>query len=169
MRFSLFIEQNKEFDYSNIAKNKWHEILSKTQKESGIYFDTENDDSICVRDIKIDQKEWDFTDCKFRCELRIAGGDWQCSVAYFRCQLVKGYANVPDKYESKMFCFIPNKSEGNPHLQQTKNGQLSAPDNENYFKKSEHPKPNEKLCWSSLKTYLKKLVNQEIANVNKHQ
>lgn len=161
------VESDDGFKYDRIIRNKWRELLNTATKQFGIHFDTENDDTIAIRQITIDQDFWDHTKCRFNCEMRKACGDWQCPVVYFRCQIVDGYANIQDKNKNdNMFIFIPNNKEGNLHLVKSKNG-LCAPDNENYD--SESTQPNEKQCWDSLKTYLKKLVYEEINNIKKNQ
>lgn len=162
MRFKEFVEST-EFDYSSLARNKWHEIVREAQKEFNVSFDTENDEAVSNRDIVIDQKFWESTKCEFRCEFRMAGGDWQNPVGYFRCQLVSGYAAIPNKYDTKLFCFIPQKTEGNPHLTKVKKG-WSAPDGDD-----DREETNESLCWESLKKYLKSLVDKEIKEVKKNR
>jgi hypothetical protein len=148
-----------------IVEKKWRETLKLAREKFRISFDTENDEAIALREIVIDQNQWDHTKCKFLCEFRMAGGDWESPVAYFRCQLKDGYAAIPDKHGSKMFCFIPNKGEGNQHLVSSGNGYV-APDAGR--KRDESLRPNEKDCWKSLKVYLKKLVDQEIEEVKRN-
>jgi len=157
------IVESLDFDYFKLARAKWDSILSDTQKKFNIHFDTENDDSIDIKDIKIDQDFWDTTVCKFRCELRKAGGDWQTPVCYFRCQVVSGYANIHDLHDNyKMFCFIPNKNEGNLPLVKS-DGKLVPAEYDG--PKSDQAKVDENKCWKSLKSYLQKLVDEEIDKV----
>lgn len=162
MGFRAFLE-SKEFDYTNLARKEWRKLLNDANKEFGISFDDENDEAIATREIIIEQDFWEGTKCKFTCEMRKAGGDWQCSVVYFRCQLTKGYANIPI---DGLFIFIPSKDEGNSHLEKTEKGFI-APDSNG--PKAKQPKPNEKLCWTSLNKYLDKLVKEEIDKVKKNR
>lgn len=164
MRFKDFVEQSRQFDYSSLANAEWKKILNDAQKESKIRFDTENDGAVTLRDIRIDQDHWDhFDKCKFRCELRKACGDWEVPVAYFRCQLIDGYADIPNQFGSKLFCYIPGQKEGNRHLINSGKKGWHSPDNDCY--KSEQEKPDDNLCWKSLKKYLKTLVDKEISNL----
>lgn len=163
MKLRLIAETEEPFfAYQPIANDMWNEKVHEAQKKFDISFSTENDDDIGQREIKIDQDHWDHTTCKFKCELRAAGGDWQNPLYYFRCQIVDGYADKLSVYSDPYFCFIPGVKEGNPHLAKTKNG-WSAPDHDSG--KDDELEPNERECWASLKKYLEKLVNDEIQNV----
>lgn len=156
---------NKDFfDYSQAASKMWNNILIKAKKEFGVYFDTENNDSIKEqRVIDIPQDQWEHTECKFRCELFQAGGDWEVPIYYFRCQLVKGYAYNLGTYSTSHFIYIPGKEEGNDHLWFEKD-KWHAPNNDGY-KKGIDPEPDKRKCWESLKIYLKDLVDLEIEKI----
>jgi len=152
------------FNYSNMSKNFWRDLVNIAKKEFNISFDLENDYSKKTqRDIVVPQNEWEHTECKFRCELCAAGGDWEEPVYYFRCQIVKGYAFEVHTYRKSHFVYIPGKTEGNFQLWKGDKGWY-APNNDGY-KDGIDPKPNEKKCWDSLKIYLKKLVDKEINKI----
>lgn len=162
---SLICEIEKLFKYNTIAKNMWNDKISESQKEFNINFDTENNDSCSsIRDIIIPQKEENKSDCKIRCQMWCAGGDWQVPIRYFKCQLLEGY--IPNKSlysSSQYFIFIPGKTEGNYHLvRNSKRDGWRVPDNGDEYKKGIDPEVNERDCWKSLTEYLTKLVNLEI-------
>jgi len=161
-KLQMLYEYDKNFfNYSNMSKNLWRDLVNDAKKEFNIRFDLENNYSKKIqRDIIIPQKEWEHTECKFRCELYCAGGDWEEPVYYFRCQIIKGYAFEKHTYENSHFIYIPGKTEGNYQLWKGDKG-WHAPDNDVY-KKGIDPEPNEKKCWESLKEYLKLLVDKEI-------
>lgn len=147
------------FDYNQLAKERWREILNNAQKKFSVSFDTENDDAVDQREIIIPQKEWDFTKCKFRCEMRSAGGDWEFPVIYFRCQIIEGYANGLATYGNSLFCYIPGKEDGNNHLVKCGKKWCAPTDDDNEIE------ADEQKCWASLKAYLGDLVRREIDRV----
>jgi len=159
MRLRQIVE---EFEYDDLIKEMWREKLSEAKKEFNIDFSDENDEDVAERVITIDQNQWEHTKCRFNCQLRSAGGDWQNPLLYFRCQTIDGYAKGHNTYsDSQHFIFIPDKKQGNSHLTKTKSG-WSAPDHEG---SKDEDKPNERQCWKSLKEYLTKLVEDEIKAV----
>lgn len=162
-RFNRWLcEEKKEFfDYRSVANKLWREKLREARKEFQVEFADENDDGLGQREITIPQDEWDHTECKFKCEMRKACGDWESGVIYFRCQTAKGYAYGHNHYQDQYFCYIPRKNEGNSHL--VVNGKKQyAPD-------SGDENPDERLAWKSLTKYLDGLVKKEIASVRKHR
>lgn len=148
------------FSYKELADDMWRDKLKEKRDEMDINFDTENDDAIVQREVEIDQNQWEHTKCKFKCELRSAGGDWESPVLYFRCELVDGYAKGLSKYGDPHFVFIPSKEDGN-NLVKGKKGGWTAPESET------KTRGNEWKAWAALKKYLKKLVDDEIAEVQK--
>jgi hypothetical protein len=158
------------FSYMEIAKDRWNDLLHDAMKFFKVHFDLENNDTCKTQKIiVIPQKEWEFTQCKFKCELCEAGGDWEIPVYYFKCQLVDGYAFGVEKYHSSgLFIFIPGKKEGNYHLVSKDGGEWVAP-HDGVYEEGIDPKANERDCWKSLEIYLKKLVDLEIEKVNKER
>ena len=140
-------ELKEEFCPNAPMDQMWRERKQDAQKEFDISFDTENDDKVAERDIKVG-------DNKFYCELWKAGGDWQESVCYFRCELKDGYIEAHSKYSDPHFVFIPGPDEGNPHLVRTDNGKWSAPDHDDV---DDDAGSDEELCWKSVEKYLKNL------------
>lgn len=175
MRLRLIAEaryQKKDkhfFDYRDLSKDMWHKKIKETQEEHGVSFDLENDYDIGQREIEIPQDEWEhFKNCKFRCELYSACGDWQNPVLYFRCQLREGYAR--DLHDGDHFIFIPSKDEGNINL--IKDGSKWRASEDDDYKKSltkEQRRPNEYKAWQGLKRYLTKLVKDEITAIHKER
>lgn len=152
-----------KFDYGNIAKDMWYKLLPDAMKFFKIHFDLENNDGVDnPRDIIIPQTQWDFTKCRFRCQLCQAGGDWQIPVYYFKCQLLDGYAFNLGKYKNSFFIYIPGKKDGNYSLVSKDGGEWNAAD-DSVYKKGIDPENSKTDCWKSLTLYLKKLVDLEIA------
>lgn len=172
-RYLSEVQSKEVFSYSVLANRMWGELVSQAKKQFNIHFDLENDDHTKdpPRTIVIPQAEWDFTECKFKCQLCKAGGDWEYPAFYFRCQLVSGYAyGIGQHNESGgCFCVIPGKEEGNFHLVRGRNGKSwVAPDNNDY-KEGIDPEPKERPCWEFLKKYLKALVWKEIEKVREER
>jgi hypothetical protein len=154
------------FDYNRIANDMWNKMLHESMKTFKIHFDTENDDGVDKsRDIIIPQKEWEHSNCRFRCQMCQAGGDWEWPVYYFRCQLMDGHAFNLGTYKNQFFIFIPGKKQGNYHLVSKDGGEWNAPD-QSVYKKGIDPEASKTDCWKSLQEYLKKLVDLEIERVH---
>lgn len=162
MRLSLLSEDKgpADFNYDTISKEMWRDKLEDAMEEFDIRFDTENDDAVSNRIIEIPQTQWEHAKCRFKCEIRLAGGDWQDSAYYFRCQLTDGYAKGLSKYGDPNFCFIPGKNDGNGHLIKAKSSGYAAPDHDD-----SNEDKSERKAWQALKKYLEKLVKDEITNV----
>ena len=167
-KLHILYEYEKDFfSYKEIASEIWNDLTREAMKKFDVHFDLENNDTVKQqREIIIPQKEWEFTKCKFRCELFSAGGDWQVPAYYFRCQIIDGYAFEIQKYRnSGLFVFIPGKEQGNFHLIRGRDGKSWwVPDNNNW-KKGIDPEKNDRKCWEALEEYLKTLVKLEIEKV----
>jgi len=165
----LFEAINLPFTYeSNVAKTMWRNKIYQAQKDFNIIFDLENND-LCrensQKDIVIPQKQWEYTKCRFRCQMWQAGGDWEIPLYYFKCQLLDGYAFNISKYNDPFFIFIPGKTEGNYQLIKNSKGDgWKVPNNHNY-KKGIDPEASKTDCWKSLEKYLTNLVNMEIEKI----
>lgn len=170
MKLTLLTEDKKDknfFDYSKVEiELVWGDKIKEAQDRFKTDFSTENDYIISQRTITIDQNQWDFSKCKFKCEMREAGGDWETPLRYFRCQLIDGYAEGVSQYSDPFFCVIPDKEGGNLHLIQSTNDSgekgYVLPASDDYDKV---PEPNDRKCWQYLKDYLTLMVNNEIKNV----
>jgi len=150
------ISESKFFDYSSLSNTMWKDKIYDAQKEFNINFDLENDDSDTERSIKIDNDG----KATFDCQLCIAGGDWESSVIYFRCQLKDGYATGLDRFTDPYFVFIPSKTQGNFSLKKSKKGFVASDANEDDCEDND-----EKKCWDSLKEHLEKLAYKAIDNI----
>jgi len=155
---------HEEFDYTELAKRKWSELLSDTMDKTKIHFDTENNGEMTKteRVITIDrEKNEDMDPVKFRCQMWSAGGDWQQMSYYFRCQITNGFAYYPEmdeelsQYGNSMFCMIPPKDGGNEHLI-AKDGKFFPPDDP--YPNDPETEPNESKCWEWLKGRLDEMV-----------
>lgn len=148
------------FDYSSVSDVMWDEKFKEAKEEFNVEFNLENDEATTQRTITIPQKTWEHSKCRFRCEMRYAGGDWEAPSVYFRCQLVDGYADGISKYGDPHFVVIPDGDNGNEHHSRSDKGTWVAPDNE-----SDASRPNEKECWRYLNAYLEDMVKREEQNV----
>jgi hypothetical protein len=163
MRLQLLTESTatskKEFDYSTIADEMWRKKCKEAHDKFDIHFDHENDDDMAeARDIGIDQNFWDMSDCKFRCELRQAGGDWENPSQYFRCQLLDGYAKDLSHYSDPYFCVIPDGDNGNTNLIKSDSGGWVATGNSDV----DGEDLKDQKCWKFLKEHLAGLVDEKI-------
>lgn len=166
------------FHYDQIATRMWRDLTVQAKKDFKVWFDQENDDMYRRQErvIMIPQTQWNSTECKFKCRLHQAGGDWENPVFYFRCQLASGYAGHIAKGEyhrlsqfnsvnNGCFVFIPSKTEGNYSLiPSKKDGEWKANHGDKH-KKGIDPENSDRDCWKSLKGYLSKMVQIEIAKV----
>jgi hypothetical protein len=104
-----------DFSYDEVAKDLWADVLHDGKEVFGISFDTENNDDVSGPfDVKVDGE------CRVTCQAFAAGGDWQCPVLYYRCQVMDGhltsFGTDLSHYSDAYFVFIPGKGEGNPGL-----------------------------------------------------
>jgi hypothetical protein len=154
-----------KFDYGYLSAAMWRDLLIKAKKDFNIQFDLENNDATndLIRDIVVPQKQWDFTKCKFRCQMCQAGGDWEYPVYYFRCQIISGYAFNLSPYRNSFFIFIPGKETGNYHLVKNKDSWQAPTDD--VYKKGIDPEASKTDCWKALNEYLKTLVEMEIEKI----
>lgn len=166
----LLSEAKKEpvaFTYRDMAETMWRKKFDEATEESGVNFDLENDEAVDSRELKFPGKIGDIDDpTVFLCELRSAGGDWECCSYYFRCQLVKGSATrdgddigCSGRDDGPYFCFIPGKDDGNNHLENRGEGEWGAPD-AGGSKKNES-KPSETKCWAALKKHLEGMAKRK--------
>ena len=164
---ALALRKAREFSYRCLASEAWAGLIRAAKKDGGVEFDRENDDPVGEpRVIEVPQDEWEFTRCRFLCQMWSAGGDWEVPARYFRCQLVEGYADGVQKYRGDgLLVYIPGKTEGNAHLLPgRRQGEWHVPGNDTY-KDGIDPEPDERACWRSLREHLKGLVDREVARV----
>lgn len=173
-KLDKFITRIYEFDkhffnYNEISNDMWIDLIHDAKKFFKVFFDLENNDSTKQqRTIKIPQIQWDFTECKFNCELFSAGGDWEVPIYYFRCKVVDGYAfKGRTKFTKSFFIFIPGKEDGNYHLVRSSDGENWRAPNNNDYKDGIDPERKDRDCWKSLEKFLKELVDLEIKKVKK--
>lgn len=115
----------------------------EAQARNGISFDLENDSAISEKRVKVGEGDSAF---RVKCQLCVAGGDWQVGVYYFRCQLYEGY--IDGLYGEKMFVLIPDIKQGNSHLAKTDDGKgWTAPNN---GEKNTPEMPDETRSWEHI-------------------
>jgi len=145
-----------DFDYESIAKDLWAEKIHDTKEDQRISFDTENDEEVEHRNITVDNPRENMEDNKvtFKCERRVASGDWECSITYFRCQLVDGYTETAVDVSDPFFCYIPGPQEGNGNLIPVEEGASKFMARHNNNMDSLMDSIEVKKCWESLENYL---------------
>jgi hypothetical protein len=145
------------FDYTQLAKDAWVDLLKKAHDRYDIYFNNENDDASDQKKLKIENKIVPDSPYDFRCELRYAGGDWEYPVIYFRVQSENILLGTD---LGRLFCVIPGKEEGNPSLKKGSKRGWVTPSNSD-TKKEDVEDPDEKKAWEFLEKYLTEIVNKK--------
>ena len=160
-------KDNDTFTYDKIAQDMWIKEWKRAKEHFNIRFDWENNESSKERKVIVIKNNED--SYKFNCELFIAGGDWENSSYYFRCQLVDGSIYAVEAYEGEEapmlpfpgaisqyngshFILIPPKEAGNTRLIAGKDGWIASQDNDDV------PELNSKAAWTWLKKYLENLI-----------
>ncbi len=166
---SILMEEFKQyFNYNQLAKTQWQDLIQQAKKDFNIWFDLENNDPIkgATREIAIDDPGKHISGpSRFRCQLCCAGGDWEYPVYYFKCQLYEGYARGLSKYGKSMLIFIPGKIEGNTHLLpiekgSNKGGWRAPHDGEDPDPKKIGTEKQPNKAWVALKVFLQNNVNE---------
>lgn len=160
----------EEFDYGKSIHNLWHNILQKEMDRVNIRFDLENDDGWDIKTKNLDYKESgnDWSD-EWRIKARIcwAGGDWEASICYFRCQYEKrSYYDKQKKWshwEDKLkTIIIPEKN--NLNLTKGEKGKVALDADDS---KSNEIKDNDlwdemvEIANKRIKHYWNEYMNQE--------
>jgi len=111
MNWYKIAKDKKEFDFNKYHNQIWDEILSREKDRVVISFDLENNDSSEeIRRIEIGYNENFDRKIYALVQKYHAGGDWQSSVIYYRCQIVDGSSSPIN------LVYIPSKKEGNINL-----------------------------------------------------
>lgn len=187
LKYSQFIDSIKEsvvkrskdfevFKYNNIKNALWKSIIKEAKDFQNINFDLENDDSVESRTIFINQllRKDQKVKTEVNLELRIAGGDWEIPVYYFRIEFTHDHfissnkANPPeyvwDLTSNKRnidnsinkYCFIPSIEDGNS-LKKMDNGLVAYTDEDDVKLKSD--KETIKEIWKNMEDLIHKLAD----------
>ena len=102
--FESVVSRKKDaqiFNYRSVVEDEWRKLMSKAQKFQKISFSTENDEEIEKKTIfvKKNLRKDQPVKNQFDCELRVAAGDWEKLVMYFRVQFTHQYGLTDVKYE----------------------------------------------------------------------
>ena len=143
-----------DFEFHAEQRNMWDEFLRQEQDRAGVHFDLENNDSrgdVRRIDLGIDAE---YGDKKYAvlAQMYSAGGDWENSAAYFKCQIARGTSR------DYKFIFIPSKREGNANLYQGDDGDWHVTQG------GEWVKHDERKLWDALKKHAAKVVKKLKAN-----
>jgi hypothetical protein len=144
---------SNSFEYKEQEREFWRNLVYKAEENFSISFDLENDSNIGqIKKIKVDGAQYaNDKPYYLLAQLYFAGGDWQNTAAYFRCQLMSGGKKM-DK-----FVFIPSKKDGNSNLILSgKKYKYIVSSNE-----KDQKEIDEKKCWDALKKYTLKYISKE--------
>jgi len=147
----MYLDGEDSFDYSDVVKELWLDRVREAQDKFQIRFDLENNDPV-KKQRKIKFKDGD-VEVVFVCSMWVAGGDWQKSVGYFRCQLKDG--NLKEFKRNDRFVVIPPEECGNGNLIRTESGWEPKDSNG----KSDDKK-DEKKMWEWLREHLLSMVEK---------
>jgi len=143
-----------QFDFEKEKKKTWNDIVKEAKDVFNIYFDLENNEPKGdSKYIKTDVKTWNDENYGILAQAVIAGGDWENSIVYFRCQLFT--SKVGESNSKIKFIYIPSFAEGNVNLVKSdeKPGKWIASSNDNNWQKNDIEK-----CFKSLKEIAPKIA-----------
>lgn len=153
--FKTILLEAKEFDLSKIERDLWSELIHKEQDAVDIHFDLENNERKGdVKEVELGIKYPSGDPIKVLAQLYSAGGDWEDSVGYFKCQLIPIDA---------MFIVIPGPEVNKNLVKRDKGYSPSTQDD-----KVEEPVAVgdiEKDLWDGLKDELKTRLAEEASDV----
>lgn len=88
------------FDYHSITEDSWSDPKTDAQKFQRINFDFENDESVAKKTffIKVMLRKDQPVKNEINVDLRIAGGDWEMGVLYFRIEFTHQYGLLSNKF-----------------------------------------------------------------------
>jgi len=157
-----FKKAKNEFNYEEATRDIWRNLIKKEQDRIGIFFDLENDDhieDIKEKDLNVKVKTpgGAINQYKIRARLYSAGGDWENSINYFRCQLLKKWKDSHDWRGEKLFIYIPSYKEGNINLVKNKKDNWSAGQDAEGDKRE---KTNKNQLWRSLIEHCNKRIKK---------
>ena len=144
-------KHTEDFSYGE-TRDLWNTLIFEEQDRVNIKFDLENNDS--VEDMKIMNLDFTRDESSYRilyqrCQ---AGGDWEASTTYFKCQIESKYKDGQFHSDWKSI-FIPVK--GNINLVKSKEGGFVSKDSERH----ENLKPSDITV---MKESLKKEIPKRI-------
>lgn len=139
------VTQSKEkevFDYHSVVNDMWRPLIKQAQEFQKINFDLENNESTKEKKIlyiKKNLRKDQPVKYQFNIELFEAGGDWECSVMYFKVQIIHDYFYGNKKFKDnpkyifdiepketpklrKSYVIIPDNETGGNHYVKTEKG-----------------------------------------------
>jgi len=139
------LNEKKEFDFSYIESGFWSNIIKAEQDAVNIRFDLENNEPIGdLKEIELPINYPSGKPVKVNAQLYSAGGDWEDSVGYFKCQMESG------KY---FLIHIPGPSV-NTNLIKRDKGYGPTQEEDKVEEKPTKIKDIEKALWDDLKANL---------------
>lgn len=88
------------FNYHSVQEDAWLEPKKRGQEFQRINFDFENDESVGKKTFFVNvmlRKDQPVKN-EFNVDMRIAGGDWEMGVIYFRIEFTHNYGLISNKY-----------------------------------------------------------------------
>ncbi len=88
------------FDYKSVQNDSWLDPKTQAQEFQRINFDFENDDTNSKKSFfaKVMLRKDQPVKNEINAELRVAGGDWEMGVMYFRLEFTHQYGLLNNKY-----------------------------------------------------------------------
>jgi len=151
-----------KFDFYEIEKRVWNKLIKLEQEKENISFDLENNDEVGdLRKIDLDYKHktpgGEDDQYRILAQMYNAGGDWENSIRYFKCQLEEKWTESDNWRKGReTFIYIPTNKEGNLNLIKGEKG-LIASENESDNKSDEI---SDRQLWKSLKKHCEKRVKE---------
>jgi len=76
-----------EFSFHQELDSLWNNLLRQEMEKSNIHFDLENNEPCEVKTRQINWSPDDDSEFRIKAQICWAGGDWEASICYFRCQI----------------------------------------------------------------------------------
>ena len=152
--YKIASKNTDDFTYGE-TNDLWRELIYAEQNRVGIEFDLENDDTVEeMKTVNLDfkHKDYFYRVRAVRCQ---AGGDWEASSSYFRCQVDSRYDT--DKHHgdfSHEYKCIVIPVKGNVNLIK-KDGKYVAKDSDDHEKFSNS---DIRTLWDELKKEIPKRI-----------
>jgi hypothetical protein len=150
-----------KFTFYEEIKDIWREVLNQEKDAVDISFDLENNESVSdARRYSLEARNKTWNDhnkehnenlgtLSVYAQLWSAGGDWECPVNYFICQIYE------DSKPGPKFVFVPEKRDGNVNL-------VKSDDKTKWVARSDEEcnDREERKLWKALRKHVEKRANQ---------
>jgi len=80
-------DKKDEFQYGDEIRSLWRELLQKEKDRINVGFDLENDEGCDTKIKKLNVTDKSGSQYRVKARICWAGGDWESSICYFKCQI----------------------------------------------------------------------------------